>query len=68
MHLKDDGLVVVDFSCILSVVTVVPHTLPEPYDNKKWFFIVEKPGLDIAYLGGTDEHAPEDFVGIAAAL
>jgi len=47
----DQALRVVDVKAITSIVTM-PH-LPGHSDST--VFIVEKPGLDVAHLGGQDE-------------
>ena len=36
----------------IGVVAMVPHT---PYPEGTVFFVVEKPGLDVAHMGGNDE-------------
>lgn len=50
-YFGDDALVVVDVSCIESVVAMVPHNPPHSKDSELHFFLVERPGLDIAKLG-----------------
>jgi hypothetical protein len=45
---------VIDVKSIISVVAMVPHT-PFPGDASKQYFVVEKPGLDVARLGGSSE-------------
>ncbi|KJA13305.1 hypothetical protein HYPSUDRAFT_151736 [Hypholoma sublateritium FD-334 SS-4] len=49
---SESTLIVIDFISILSVVGMVPHSFSclDPKDD--WRFVVEKPGLDIARLGG----------------
>jgi hypothetical protein len=54
----DASLKAVDVKTILSVVAMVPH-MPFP-GGREHFFLVEKPGLDIALLGGVDEHMDND--------
>jgi hypothetical protein len=34
---------------------MVPHTLPHAHQTEDRFFVVEKPGLDVADLGGASE-------------
>jgi hypothetical protein len=54
----DALLKVVDVKTISAVVAMVPHT---PFlGDRERFFLVEKPGLDIAVLGGVDEHMDID--------
>lgn len=45
----DTALRVIDVQTIVSVVAMVPLPGSERY------FVVEKPGLDIAHMGGNDE-------------
>jgi hypothetical protein len=53
------GIWVIDAKSILSVVAMVPH-LPFPGDILERYFVVEKPGLDVACLGGVVEVAPDE--------
>jgi hypothetical protein len=46
----DNSLIVIDVKSIEAVVAMVPHQ-PFP-DSPGRFFLVEKPGLDIAFLSG----------------
>jgi hypothetical protein len=55
----DAHLQVVDIKSIMSVVAMVPH-LPFPEDPLPRYFVVEKPGLDVACLGGVVEAMPEE--------
>jgi hypothetical protein len=50
---------VIDVKSILSVVAMVPH-LPFPGDTSERYFVVEKPGLDVASLGGVVEDVPDE--------
>ena len=50
---------VIDAKSISAVVVMVPHR-PFPEDSSERFFVVEKPGLDISFLGGVTESAPEE--------
>jgi hypothetical protein len=43
----------------VAVVAMVPHQ-PFPGDSVERFFVVEKPGLDIASLGGSTESVPDE--------
>ena len=56
----DDSLVVVDISCIQAVVAMVPHCLRSAEGDDDRFFLIEKPGLDVANLGGADEPVVAD--------
>jgi hypothetical protein len=53
---------VIDVKSILSVVAMVPHRphLPFPGDTSERYFVVEKPGLDVASLGGVAEDVPDE--------
>lgn len=55
----DACLQVIDVKSILSVVAMVPH-LPFPGDTSERYFVVEKPGLDVASLGGVAEDVPDE--------
>ena len=57
-HSGDVGLKVIDIATIESVVAMVPHQ-PVPGDIVECFFVVEKPGLDVARLGGITEDVPD---------
>jgi hypothetical protein len=50
---------VVDIKSIMSVIAMVPH-LPFPGDSSDRYFAVEKPGLDVAWLGGVVEVVAEE--------
>jgi len=56
----DTGLAVVDVKAIISVVAMIPHK-PHILDRlpEDRYFVVEKPGLDIADMGGFQEEADE---------
>lgn len=51
-YFGDNALVVVDVLCFESVVAMVPHDPPHSIDSELHFFLVERPGLDTANLGG----------------
>jgi hypothetical protein len=55
----DTDLRVVDIKSIMSVIAMVPHH-PFPGDSSDRYFVVEKPGLDVAWLGGVEEVVPEE--------
>jgi hypothetical protein len=48
---------VINVKTITSVVAMIPMT-PRNADHSAWFFLLEKPGLEIQRLGGmnTDIH------------
>jgi hypothetical protein len=42
-----------------AVIAAVPHkSFPE--DTQQRYFVVEKPSLDVAYLGGSVEFVPDE--------
>lgn len=45
---------------ILSVVSIIPHKLFEN-DSEQRYFVFEKPGLDVAHMGGVEESTPDEF-------
>ena len=49
----DSTLIAINFSAIISVVGMVPHSFSCLSSTEDWRFVVEKPGLDIARLRGT---------------
>lgn len=55
----DASLKVIDVKSIAAVVAMVPHQ-PFAEDPIQRFFVVEKPGLDVASLGGNIENVPDD--------
>ena len=54
-YFGDNSLEAIDFSCIQSVVAMIPHKPPCSDGSGDHFFLVEKPGLDIARL--SDDNA-----------
>jgi hypothetical protein len=57
-HLGQSGLIVVDVKHINSVIAMVPQRAFGG-DSTQRYFVVEKPGLEVARLGGV-EQAPEN--------
>jgi hypothetical protein len=53
-HSQYTALRVIDVKSILSMVAIISR-LPFPGDTLQRYFVVEKPGLDIAVLGGVVE-------------
>jgi hypothetical protein len=54
------SLRVIDAKSISAVVAMVPHqSFPDDSNPAERFFVVEKPGLDISFLGGVTESAPD---------
>jgi hypothetical protein len=58
-HQGDASLTVIDVKSISAVVAMVPHQ-PFAEDPVPRFFVVEKPGLDVASLGGNSESIPDE--------
>jgi len=57
----NDALMFIDVKIIQAVIAMIPHR-PEiqgfpPSDH---FFLVEKPGLDVAVMASVDEDMPQD--------
>jgi hypothetical protein len=50
---------VIDVKHINSVIAMVPHQ-PFSGDPIQRYFVVEKPGLEVACLGGVEERVPEN--------
>jgi len=50
---------VVDMKNINSVIAMVPH---KPFNGGsiQQYFVVEKPGLEVACLGGVEEQVPDN--------
>jgi hypothetical protein len=61
-HEGDAGIKVVNVKHISSVVAIIPHPKYHGprYENR--FFVVEKPGLEVAFMGGIVEDLAEDNV------
>ena len=58
-YFRDNSLVVVDVPCIQAVVAMIPHSPPDANEDEEHYFLVERPGLDVADLGGADEIVTE---------
>jgi len=54
----DASLKFVNINTIQSVVAMIPHR-PAQTDSDR-FFLVEKPGLDVATMSGFEEEFPSD--------
>ena len=55
-YLGDDNVQVIDVSRIQSVVAMVPHRLEKHNMQDQYYFLVERPGLDVVCLGGGEEN------------
>jgi hypothetical protein len=52
----DEALRFIDVKAIQSVVAMVPHRpVMESQAEKERFFLVEKPGFDVALMAGVEE-------------
>ncbi|KAG1756115.1 hypothetical protein EDB19DRAFT_1624652, partial [Suillus lakei] len=58
-YLGSAALQVIPAKSILSVVAMIPHTPYSDHTDEKHFFVVEKPGLDVADMGGYIEQLSE---------
>lgn len=57
----DSALKFVDVKCIQAVVAMVPHApVIEGCKACERFFLVEKPGLDVAVMAGAEEEIGRD--------
>ncbi|KAH7905890.1 hypothetical protein BJ138DRAFT_1072332, partial [Hygrophoropsis aurantiaca] len=52
------ALQVIDVKSIVSVVAMVPFPHSDEVGGSSSFFVAEKPGLEVAYLGGVEEECP----------
>ena len=54
--IKTDTVVAVDVKDLVSVVAMVPHqpSIPGKPVHER-FYVVEKPGLDVANMGGVED-------------
>jgi hypothetical protein len=52
----DGTLMFIDVKIIQSVVAMIPHKVEIPgFPPSERFFLVEKPGLDVAVMAGVEE-------------
>jgi hypothetical protein len=62
-HLGDAGIKVIEVKSITAVIAMVPHQPRLGGDPPELrYFVVEKPGEDVAQLAGAIEENPEDIV------
>ena len=59
----DSALRFVDVKTIQSVVAMIPHTPAIEGRSSKRFFLVEKPGFDVAIMAGVEEDIPDNEGG-----
>jgi hypothetical protein len=59
-HLGDSALRFIDIKSIQSVVAMIPHRPTIGGQSCDRFFLVEKPGLDIALMGGIEDEMQEE--------
>lgn len=55
-YLGDESVQVIDVSCIQSVVAMIPHRLEKHRVEEQYHYLVERPGLDVVCLGGSEEN------------
>ena len=54
----DAALKVINVKAIVGVVAMIPH---QPFPGSVGrFFVTEKPGLDVAHMGGIDEEPTDE--------
>ena len=56
----DDALEFVDVKTIQAVVSMVPHTPAVGPQATQHYFLVEKPGFDVALMAGIEEELPDE--------
>jgi hypothetical protein len=55
----------IDVKSIQSVITMIPHVpLVDGRQESEHFFLVEKPGFDVAVMAGIEEEFIEEGTGI----
>ena len=56
--LGDSALKFIDVKCIRAIMAMVPHA-PAIGEQpaREWFFLIEKPGFDVAVISGVEEDA-----------
>ena len=60
----DSGLIFIDVKSIRSVVAMIPHVpLVDGRQAGERFFLVEKPGFDVAVMAGVEEGISEEGTG-----
>ena len=63
-YLGDSALKFIDVKTIQSVVAMIPHSPPiDGWQAEDRFFLVEKPGFDVALMSGTEEDMSGDGDG-----
>ena len=66
---NDGALRFIDVKTIQSVVAMIPHRPEIPgLPLSECFFLVEKPGLDVAIMAGIEEDIPKDEGGTAECI
>jgi len=66
---NDGALKFIDVKTIQSVVAMIPHRPEIPgLPLSERFFLVEKPGLDVAIMAGIEEDTPKDKGGTAECI
>lgn len=61
----DSALRFIDVKCFQAVVVMIPHKpVIEGQEASERFFLVERPGLDVAMMSGTEEAMTGEAIGI----
>lgn len=61
----NSALKFIDVKCIQAVIAMIPHKLViERQEASECFFLVEKPGLDVAMMSGMEEAMIGEGIGI----
>ena len=53
-HGKIEDMEIIPVKTILSAVSIIPHNLFQD-DSEQRYFVVERPGLEVAHMGGVEE-------------
>ncbi|KAF8803072.1 hypothetical protein BYT27DRAFT_7226131 [Phlegmacium glaucopus] len=59
-HGRVENMEIIPVKKILSVIAMIPYKLSEN-DPEPQYFLVEKPGLEVARMGGVEESIPDEF-------
>jgi len=62
---RDSALKFVEVKCIQAIIAMIPHIpVIEGQEACEHFFLVEKPGLDVAMMAGMEEAMIGEGIGI----
>jgi hypothetical protein len=59
-HGRPQDMKVIPVKTIVSVVAMIPHKLFQN-DSEQRYFLAEKPGLEVARIGGVEENIPDEM-------